>query len=310
MRKSVLILGSTGRFGRHAAEAFWNAGWGIRSFDRQHDDLDQAAQEADVIVAAWNPPYPDWAETVLPLHAQIQRAARASGATVILPGNVYVYGAETPAPWGPKTPHYATNPLGKIRTALERSYRDSGVQTIVLRAGDFLDTEPSDSWLDKVILSKLSKGQLIYPGRLDAAHAWAYLPDLAQAAVMLAEQRGELEQFNDIAFPGVTMTGSEFADAVGAATGRTLRVTQMPWWPLQLARPFWPMGRCLMEMRYLWDVPHALDSARFRALCPTFRPTPVDEAMAKLVHPFLTPESSGGSVGSRGGPLSVTSLTR
>ncbi len=306
MRKSVLILGSTGRFGRHAAEAFWNAGWGIRSFDRQHDDLDQAAMEADVIVAAWNPAYPDWADTILPLHAQIQRAAKASGATVILPGNVYVYGALTPAPWSPDTPHQATNPLGQIRIALERSYRDSGVQTIVLRAGDFLDTEPSDSWLDKVILSKLPKGQLTYPGRMDAAHAWAYLPDLTQAAVMLAEQRGELERFNDIAFPGYTLTGAEFAQAVGEATGRTLRAGKMPWWPLQLARPVWPMGRCLLEMRYLWDVPHSLDGTRFQTLCPAFRPTPVEEAMAKVVHPFITPNAKG-ALGSRGGrQLSAT----
>ncbi|WP_371225092.1 epimerase [Roseovarius sp. 2305UL8-3] len=307
MRKSVLILGSTGRFGRHAAEAFWNAGWGIRSFDRQHDDLDAAAMEADVIIAAWNPPYPDWAGTVLPLHAQIQRAAKASGATVILPGNVYVYGAETPTPWTPETPHQATNPLGQVRIALERSYRDSGVQTIVLRAGDFLDTEPSDSWLDKVILSKLAKGQLTYPGRMDAAHAWAYLPDLAQAAVMLADQRGELAQFNDIAFPGYTMTGAEFADAVGAAVGRSLRVRKMPWWPLQLARPLWPMGRCLCEMRYLWDVPHFLDGAEFKRLCPAFRPTPLDEAMTKLVHPFLTSDAKDSTFAARGGRQLTTS---
>ncbi|SNT34623.1 hypothetical protein [Antarctobacter heliothermus] len=56
---TVLILGGNGRFGRNAAEAFWNAGWRIRLFDRAEDDLAQAAQGADVIVNGWNPAYPD-----------------------------------------------------------------------------------------------------------------------------------------------------------------------------------------------------------------------------------------------------------
>ena len=289
MRKSVLILGSTGRFGRHAAEAFWNAGWGIRAFDRGRDDLMQAASEADVIVAGWNPPYTDWATQMLPLHAQIQRAAKASGATVILPGNVYVFSPDTATPWGADTPHRAANPLGQLRVQLEQSYRDSGVQTIVLRAGDFIDTETSGNWLDKVILSKLARNRLSYPGRQDAAHSWAYLPDLAQAAVLLAEQRRELAVFEDVAFAGYTLTGKQLTDAIAAATGRPVRTTQMAWWPLKLARPFWPMARHLLEMRYLWDLPHSLNEDRFKALCPTFRATPLDEAMANLVSPFVTP---------------------
>ena len=52
MTGTVLILGSNGRFGRHAAEAFWNNAWTIRTFDRALDDLGEAARGADVIVNA------------------------------------------------------------------------------------------------------------------------------------------------------------------------------------------------------------------------------------------------------------------
>ena len=34
MSDTALILGASGRFGSHAAEAFWNAGWRVRIFDR------------------------------------------------------------------------------------------------------------------------------------------------------------------------------------------------------------------------------------------------------------------------------------
>jgi len=171
MQKTALILGGTGRFGRHATEAFWNAGWTVRLFDRKRDDLTQSAMGSDVIIAAWNPPYTQWANQVLELHTQVQEAAHAASATVILPGNVYVYAAKTKAPWSEAKLHTACNPLGKIRIDLEQSYRDSGVQTIVLRAGDFIDTEASGNWFDKVMAPTLPRGKLTYPGRIDIPHA-------------------------------------------------------------------------------------------------------------------------------------------
>lgn len=287
MRKSVLILGASGRFGRHAAEAFWNAGWSIRAFDRARDDLERSAEGAEVIVAAWNPLYPNWAEQVPALHARILKAARNSGATVLLPGNVYVYGAQTPAPWGADTPHNATNPLGRIRVDMEQSYRDSGVQTILLRAGDFIDTEASGNWLDKVMLPGLRKDRFIYPGRTNASHAWAYLPDLARAAVALVEMRTDLGQFEDIPFPGFTLTGSEIANALSDIAGRRIRTRQMSWLPLHLARPFWAMAGCLIEMRYLWDTPHRIDRDRFDSLLPGFLDTPLEDALAKAAAPWF-----------------------
>lgn len=281
MQQTVLVLGAQGRFGRHAAEAFWNAGWNVRLFDRARDDLDQAARGADVIVAAWNPAYPDWAAQMPGLHRRIQNAARASGATVIVPGNVYVFGATTPPPWGCHSPHAATNPLGRLRIEMEDSYRQSGVRTIVLRAGDFIDTQPSGNWLDKVILRGINRGQMRYPGRLDAPHSWAYLPDLTRAAVMLAERRRDLAPFEDVPFAGYTLTAEHLAEGLSEAAGHAVTARRMAWWPLHLARPVWPMGRCLLEMRYLWDLPHRLDGSRLAELCPDLHLTPLVEALRR-----------------------------
>ena len=287
MRKSVLILGASGRFGRHAAEAFWNAGWSIHSFDRANDNLMQAARDSDVIIAAWNPAYTDWATQLLPLHRQIIAAARASGSTVIVPGNVYVYAPGATLPWGPDTPRQARNPMGRIRIEMEALYRTGGVRTIFLRAGDFIDTEVTDSWLDRVILKPLHKGRITYPGRLDAPHSWAFLPDLARAAVELAEMRIDLDEVEEVTFEGYTLTGAELAQALAAATGFEVRAQQMSWWPLRLARPVWPMARHLIEMRYLWDTPHRLCGAKLRHLCPQYRDTPLDEALRQVAQTTL-----------------------
>ena len=288
MHKSVLILGASGRFGRHAAEAFWNAGWNIHLFERNREDLMQAAAVADVIVAGWNPAYTDWATQVPAQHARIQAAARASGATVILPGNLYVYAPDTPLPWGPGRAHDAANPMGRLRVELEQSYRQSGVQTIVLRAGDFLDTEPTDSWLDRVILKGLRHGRLSYPGPVDVPHAWAFLPDLARAAVALAELRNDLDRFEDMAFDGYTLSATQMAAILSDVTGRAVQARPMSWLPIQVARPFWPMAKHLLEMRYLWQVPHHLDGTRLAALCPRLPVTSPEEAFKAAAAPYLT----------------------
>jgi len=274
MSQTVLILGASGRFGRNAAQAFAARNWSVRRFDRDRDDLMASAQGVDVIVNAWNPLYPRWAAEVPGLHARVQQAARASGATVIVPGNVYVFGAETPGPWGPDTPHLAQNPLGVIRARMERSYRQSGVRTIILRAGDFLDTHPSGNWFDQIIAKRLDKGILTWPGDPDALHAWAFLPDLARAAVALAERRHELPVFTDVPFAGYTISGADMARTLGG-----VRIRQMSWLPLQLLRPVWPLARHLIEMRYLWNTPHRLDSTSFDTLLPGFEQTDLADAL-------------------------------
>lgn len=290
MTGTVLVLGASGRFGRHSAEAFWNAGWAVRLFDRRTDDLVRAADGADVIVNGLNPAYPDWAADVPRLTESVIQAARSSDATVIFPGNVYVFGEETEAPFHPDTPHDAANPLGRIRVEMEAAYKEAGVRTIVLRAGDFLDTEPSGNWFDKIMVAQLSRGTLVYPGPLDRKHAWAFLPDLARAAAELAEKRDALPAFADVPFPGYTMTGHEMTDALGFALGRDLRVRPMGWLALRVLAPVWPMGRALVEMSYLWRKPHSLAPETFDSLLPDFQSTPIDVALRRAAGHKIDPD--------------------
>lgn len=284
MTQTALILGSTGRFGRQAAEAFWNAGWRVRLFNRG-EDLVAAANGVDVIVNGWNPPYPRWQADLPGLTAQVIAAAKASGATVFIPGNVYVYGADAPERFAPDTPHGATNPLGQCRIEMETAYREAGIPVILLRAGDFIDTEPSGNWFDAIMVKPLAKGRLTYPGPGDRAHAWAYLPDVARAAVMLCNARDALPRFADLAFPGFTLTGHDLADAIGRARGHPVRFRAMSWLPIRLIAPFWATGRGLLEMRYLWQKPHHLDGTAFAEVLPEFRSTdPVTALAAATAH--------------------------
>lgn len=292
MTGTILVLGANGAFGHNAATAFADTGWVVRRFDRKAGDLEAASRGADIILNGWNPAYPDWAEQVPMLTRQVIAAARSSGATVILPGNVYVFGIKAETMFGDQTPHLAENPLGRIRRDMECAYRQSGVRTIILRCGDFIDTRDSGNWFDMILTKKIAKGVLNYPGKSDQSHAWAFLPDVARAVVSLAEMRHHLAVFEDIAFPGYTLSGNQLGAALEAVTARPVRLERMSYLPLWLAAPFWRMARCLLEMRYLWQKPHFMDARKFDALLPGFQPTPLNDALALAIRDKIDPDKA------------------
>lgn len=293
MTNTILVLGANGRFGGHAAKAFAEAGWTLRRFDRANDDLETAIRGADVVLNAWNPPgYHLWGDELIAQHAAVAEAARRVGATVILPGNVYVYGPEAPFSWRTDTPHRATNPLGLVRKRIEAAYRDSGAQTIVLRCGDFIDLDATGNWFETYISPSAPKGFIRYPGDPTVPHAWAFLPDAARATVALAEARGRLAQYEDVPFPGYTLSGNDMAQAIGRALGHPVKVKPFQWGLIRMAKPFMPMLKGVFEMRYLWSLPHRLDGARLAELVPGFEPTPVDEALRAALARFATRQAA------------------
>lgn len=281
MERAALVLGASGRFGGFGARSLEQAGWAVRRFDRRRDRLPEAARGAALIVNGWNPPYPRWQAELPGLTDQVIAAARDSGARVIQAGNVYVFGAGSPERLTEDTPHRASNPLGRLRVEMEARLRNAGIRMILLRAGDFIDTRKSGNWYDSVILRPLEKGRIAYPGPFDVHHAWAFLPDLGRAIAGLADLDERLGQVEEIPFPGYTMTGAELAAGLSRVLGRPIAARQMPWWPLKLVRPFWPMARGLTEMGYLWSMPHHLDGSKFRRLLPAFTDTPLDQALAQ-----------------------------
>jgi nucleoside-diphosphate-sugar epimerase len=268
------------------AMAFENAGWAVRKFDRKTDDLHADAQGADVIVHGWNPNYDKWDKEVPVLTQRVIGAAKAAGAAVLIPGNVYVYGKDAPSVWSEDTPHAAVNRLGRIRREMEAAFASSGVRTIVMRGGDYLDTEPSGNWFDSIIVKNLRKGVFNYPGDTDVPHAWAYLPDMCRAFVMLAEKREQLPVFVTFNYEGYTLSGRQMATILGVPARR------MNWLPLYLLAPFWKMGRRLLEMRYLWNKPHQMDGSAMRTLLPDFRETPAAEAVLTAASFQIDPDKA------------------
>ncbi|MCK8482919.1 epimerase [Aliiroseovarius sp. S2029] len=283
MTKRVLILGASGKVGRHSARAFEAAGWDVRRYNRGRDDMGQAAQGCDVIVNGMNPQnYHNWAGTLPRITKQVIAAAKSAHATVILPGNVYHFG-DTAGLWSETTPPNPVSKKGAIRLRMEQDYAASGVQTIVLRAGNFMDPDHQDCPMSQVFLRRIKRNKVTVPGAIDTLQAMCFLPDWARAAVALAEMRGELGAFEDVPFAGHTLTARDIRDGLEQILEQELKFVRFPWWLFTLTAPVWEFAREMNEMRYLWATDHALSDTRLLQLLPDFAVTPLDSVLRQML---------------------------
>ncbi|MFK7874433.1 MAG: epimerase [Paracoccaceae bacterium] len=287
MTQSVLILGSQGKIGSHAATAFAEAGWKVRCFNRATDTMTDAALGVDVIVNGLNPPmYHDWDTLIPAITDQVIEAAQASGATVILPGNVYNFGAWT-GEMNEHTPQRPNTRKGAIRVAMEARYKAAGVRTLVLRAGNLIDPNGNGDVMSAVLMRGGTR--VTAPGDPNAHQAYAYTPDWARAAVMLAEQRDKWATFEDVPFPGHSFTYSDLLAHVNARTGKSHSLRSFPWWGVTMLSPFIEVARELREMRYLWGLDHWVGAEKFNRLLPDFEATPLATVMDAGLPDTTTP---------------------
>ena len=305
MSGRILVLGAAGRLGYAAATAFREAGWTVTGLVRpgaahraprgtkivetiERPDAVAAARGTDVVLHALNPPIKTWRNMALPHAYAAIEAAEAAGATLIFPGNLYNYGKRMPAVIDETTPMRPTARKGEIRVTIEQRMREAserGMRVIILRAGDFYGSGRG-SWFDLVIAKQIGRGEVTYPGPLNVVHEWAYVPDLAAAAVRLAASRERLGLFETFGFPGHAVTGRELIAAIAKAIGRRprdIRVRRMSWWLIHLLSPFAALPDELAEMAYLWKVPHRIAGDKLTAVIGEVPHTPLDIAVTRTL---------------------------
>jgi nucleoside-diphosphate-sugar epimerase len=246
----------------------------------------------DVVINTANPVYTRWALEAVAMNDASIAIAKALGATLMLPGNVYNFGADLPEALRSNTPQQAQTRKGQIRIAMEHALAvaaEQGTQALVIRAGDFFGCGVG-SWFDQAIAKDIHSGKITYPGPLDRVHAWAYVPDLAATFVRVAEARQTLPRFENIHFAGYAIAGHELVQAMQQVVQRSLKVSGMPWWLISALGVVKPLWRELAEMSYLWQRPHRLvtDAAHAPLMAPA---TPFAVALRdslRALHPQLS----------------------
>lgn len=309
--RTALVLGATGGVGGAVAEALAARGWTVHGLARDpakaaagwhgragaidwvagdamvSEDVIRAAQGAQVIVHAVNPPgYKDWDTTVLPMIDNTIVAARAAGgARIVLPGTIYNFDPAATPVLGNDSPQEPRSRKGTIRkeleARLERAALAGEAPALIVRAGDFFGPRVRSSWFAQAMVTPGKPVTRLTVLNRGVGHAWAYLPDLADTMARLLDAPERLQAFERVQFEGFwDPDGAEMPAAVAAALGRDHIPTRtFPWWLMRLTAFFGGFPREVVDILPVWRHPVRLDNARLRELLGQEPRTPVVDAV-------------------------------
>ncbi|MGQ7842882.1 NAD(P)H-binding protein [Granulosicoccus sp. 3-233] len=307
----ALVLGATGGIGSEIADKLLRKGWHVSGLardveaaarglviadgiiwqagDAMHEaDVLRAAEGVDVIVHAVNPPgYRNWQTLVLPMLDNTIAAARAQGgARIVLPGTLYNFDAASSPVITEDTPQTANTRKGRIRIEMEKRLAAAApeVPSLILRAGDFFGANARSSWFGQAMVASGKPVSRFVSVGNGAAHAHAYLPDLAECFARLIERRASLRPFECLQFAGHwDEDGQAMIRAVERVVGHDVPERRFPWWILRLLAPFGGFAREAMEVLPTWHHPMRLDNTRLLELLGEEPHTDWDEAVRQTL---------------------------
>jgi nucleoside-diphosphate-sugar epimerase len=233
------------------------------------DAVVKAATGAEQFVVAIGFPYSGvlWREAWPKAIANFVAACKATGARMVFIDDLYMYGPQT-------APLVETMPLSDAgwkpaaRSAATRVWMAAAAageaRVTALRAPDFYGPGVGNSFLGDMSIGKLAQGKpAVFVGSPDVLHDYAYVPDIARAAMtLLAAPDSAFGQAWHI--PCAPTRTTRDILALAAETLRVkLRISAMPAWMLGASGMFSPFLRELTELRFQWDRPYRVDASRF-----------------------------------------------
>ncbi|MER7499687.1 NAD-dependent epimerase/dehydratase family protein [Nonomuraea pusilla] len=245
--------------------------------------LIQVTEGADALYNCVNPQYHRWLTDWPPMAASFLAAAEATGAVLVILGNLYPYGPVT----GPMTEDLPLRPSSAKAAVRARMWEDAlaahragRVRTTEVRGSDYFGPGSTDqSYLGDRFQGPLRAGRSIaLPYPADVPHSWTYLPDVAEALVVAGtDERAwgrpwHVPTSDPLSFREV---GARMAALLGRPAPR---ITRIPWALVRAAGLFSPMLGELGHTRYQFTEPFVLDSSAFQR---TFgvAPTPMEDAL-------------------------------
>jgi nucleoside-diphosphate-sugar epimerase len=228
-----------------------------------------ATRGSDQIVVAIGFPYVGrvWREVWPKTLGNFVAACEATGARMVLIDNLYMYGPQT-SPLVETMPLTSYGAKPAARSVATRIWTDAAAagraRVVALRAPDFYGPRVGLSWLGDTAIGAMAKGKAaFFIGSPNIPHDYAYVPDIARAATTLLDAPDSAfgQAWHVPCAP--TRTTREVLKIAADALGVRLRLLTLPESLLGAAGLFSPFMRELKEMRFIWDRPYRVNTAKF-----------------------------------------------
>jgi nucleoside-diphosphate-sugar epimerase len=276
----TVVLGAGGGLGRNVVDAAVRAGHEVRAFVRQvrgdplpasvqlvegdatrQEDVTSALRGVDTAYFCLNPRFARWLDDFAPLLATAVVAARQTGARLVFPANVWIYGpgrpdqlvAESRAP-------SPTSQRGRLRATMEQTLRDSGCRFCMVRLPEFYGPHVV-TLTAQVFRAALRGARTLWPGPLGVNIELVFMPDAAEALLQVGSAEGNDGEVLHV--PGIPTTSRDFISAVYRAAGMRPKALAVPTFALKLAGLVSTTARGAADVAHLWTTPIRLDGSRY-----------------------------------------------
>jgi nucleoside-diphosphate-sugar epimerase len=194
-------------------------------------------------------------------------AAEANATRVVHIDNMYMYGPQR-SPIREDMPLTSYGRKPRARAMATRMWMEAAkkgrVWWAALRAPDFYGPGVDRSHIGATGLGLVVQGKAATMlMETDQPHAFAYVPDIARAAVSLLDAADE--DFNQAWHVpcAPTRTPREILKLGADAVGQKLRIVALPSWLLPVIGLAVPFVREVAEMRFTWNRPYHVDASKF-----------------------------------------------
>ena len=284
----VVVIGAGGGLGRNVVDAALAAGHTVRGIvrdpgrvalpagvetvradARNGTELGRAMGRAATAFFCVNPRFSRWLDEFPELLDAAIDACHATGARLVFPANVWIYGAARPGQEiDERRPATPTTKRGALRARMEAKLRMSGLRYCIVRFPEFYGPHVA-SLTARVFVAAIHHDTVLWPGPRDVTVEFVYMPDAARALVEVGTAPDtDGETFH---VPGARTTPGRFVRAVGEAAGRIPRMLTVPHLLLRL--------RGVADIAHLWTAPVLLDGSKYVQRFGSIPLTPYAEAI-------------------------------
>ena len=226
------------------------------------------------------------------MHNVIEACAEV-GARVVFIDNLYQLGPQT-EPRREDMPLWDEGGKPAVLSKVTRIWQAASdrVRFAALRCPDFYGPGVAASYLGATGFGQTAKGKAALLASPDTPHDFAYVPDIARAAVTLLDAPDDAfgQVWNMPCAP--TQTPREILTLGAVAIGQRAKVMALPLWILPLAGLVMRFMKEVADVGFTWDRPYKVDGGKFTRRF-SFTLTPFEVGAPEAARSFATAAAEG-----------------